>query len=125
ASGIQKVVVDPVSDSNVYVAFYWGGKTGIYKSTDSGTSWISTTSTLSTADPYTDLVLDANTPSTLYLAVGGAAGGAANGVYVSTNAGGSWNRLSGVPSGKVDGRITLALSADSSTLYISIAGSGQ
>jgi hypothetical protein len=137
---IARIVVDPHNDLNVYAAVddngFNGtrGNTGVYKSADGGQTWTPTTTAISTTDEYTDLVIDPNTPSTLYLAVGtavpGSAGGppagsAKNGVYESTDSGnpGSWRPLTaaGLPGGTTAGRIALALAPDSSALYVAVA----
>jgi hypothetical protein len=126
---IARIVVDPRQDLNVYAAVDDGGingtkgNTGIYKSTDGGQSWSPTTTAISTTEEYSDLVIDPNVPSTLYLAVGSHRGSAHNGVYQSTDAGTSWKLLSAanLPAGTTDGRIALALAPDSQALYVSIA----
>jgi photosystem II stability/assembly factor-like uncharacterized protein len=126
---IAKIVVDPSNDNNVYVAVDGfaanglSGNTGIYKSINGGTTWTNTTiaSGLSSFDEYSDLVIDPHTPSTLFMAIGSYFGNTPNGVYKSTNSGGSWSLISALPSGSGDGRIALALTPDSSTLYVSIA----
>jgi hypothetical protein len=126
---IARIVVDPRNDQNVYAAVDdrdvngTKGGTGIYKSTDGGHSWSPTTTAISTTEEYSDLVIDPDAPGTLYLAVGSPDGSARNGVYESTDAGASWQLLpaANLPAGTADGRIALALSSDSLTLYVSIA----
>jgi hypothetical protein len=132
---ISRIVVDPANASTVYVAVGavavngLAGNTGIWKSTDGGATWTDTTSTISTTDAFSDLAMDPTNNQILYAAVGNPSGDAANGIYKSTNAGGSWSLLSNFPNGATDtnvGRITLAISTTSDlTLYASIAHSGS
>jgi uncharacterized repeat protein (TIGR01451 family) len=124
---VQKIVVDPTNSNHVLAAvddFGTNGAgmiSGIYTSTDGGLTWTDTTTNISTHDEYSDLIIDPNSPSTLYMAIGTYFGSSTNGVYKSTNSGQSWSLLSAAPTGAADGRIALALSSDSSTLYVSIA----
>jgi VCBS repeat-containing protein len=124
---VQKIVVNPSNDQIVYaVVDDFGsngvtGHAGIYKSTDGGSTWSNTTAGISTFDEYSDLVIDPNTPSTLYMTVGTFFGATINGVYKSTNGGGTWNILLGAGNGNTNGRYALAISSDSTNLYVSIA----
>src|SRR5262249_4288819 len=98
---ISKVVVHPTDPNSVYVAVGsqatngLPGNTGIWKSTDGGTSWVNTTSTISTTAAYGDLDMDPSDPNVLYASVGQPGGSTANGIYKSTNAGASWVLLGG------------------------------
>jgi hypothetical protein len=120
-------------------------RSGVYRSADSGAHWTRTQpGSASAADgpfnPATDVVFDASDPTgkTVYAALGDPRGDSdpkasctakpCNGVYVSTDSGQSWNRLSGVDAvsnASAYGRISLALapgaSPPSSALFVAIA----
>ncbi|MDE2127188.1 MAG: IPT/TIG domain-containing protein [Armatimonadetes bacterium] len=126
----SRIAVDPADAKTVYAAmadFGANGKfgtTGIYKSTDGGATWANTTAAVSTTDPFSDVVINPTTPSTLYCAVGNVGGSASNGVYESTDAGTTWSLLSGHPNGAAAanvGWIHLAIAQSSpSTLYSTV-----
>jgi hypothetical protein len=128
---ISRIVVNPTNASIVYVAVAGSGvnglsgNTGIWKSTDGGTTWTNTTTGISTTDEFTDLVMDPKHPQTLYAAVGTFNGSAVNGVYKTTNAGMTWSPAGNFPGGSSDGTIRIALApSNSQTLYASIATTG-
>jgi hypothetical protein len=94
--------------------------TGLYRSTNGGTTWTPAGSGLPAGPAATDVVVDATTPGTAYAAFWG------NGIYKSTNANAaapSWSKLtSGVPAGSGITRIALGISPSSpSTLRALIA----
>jgi photosystem II stability/assembly factor-like uncharacterized protein len=133
---ISEIRVDPTDPNNVYVAV--GGpqtngldrdtgiNTGIWRSTDGGLTFINTTTRISTTAAFTDLEIDPLNPNILYASVGDLFGDAANGVYKTTNNGGSWARAGNIPTGLADGRITTAISpSNPQTIYAAIVGSGQ
>jgi uncharacterized delta-60 repeat protein len=149
---IAKIVVDPTDANIVYVAVGapgingLTGNTGIWKSTDGGQTWTNTTTSISTFDAFTDLVMDPRNAQVLYAAVGqmnvnfydfSGTGDAANGVYITKDGGASWTSLNimpngptnAFPGGTTDGRIALAISdpagASAATLYASIVNSNQ
>jgi len=118
---IAGVIVDPVDHDVVYVAALgdlWkaGGDRGIYKTVDGGQSW----SKVLDAGPDaggTELVMDPTNNKVLYAATyqrrraswGFNGGGPASGIWKSTDAGRTWQRLSkGIPDGPL-GRIGLDL----------------
>ncbi len=103
---------------------------GIYKTTNGGGTWTLVTGSItgSSETAFSDLAI---APSgTIYAAIGDSADlGLINGIYESTNGGGSWTKLSGgAPDGAADprvGRITLALAKNNpSILYASVAETG-
>ncbi|NKB89437.1 MAG: glycosyl hydrolase [Acidobacteria bacterium] len=117
---IQKVMLDPRDSDTAYVAAQgplWngGGDRGLYKTTDGGASW---ERVLHVSDDtgITDVVFAPRNPEVLYAAayqrrrhVGQTiAGGPEAGIFKSTDAGATWERLTeGLPT--VDmGRIALA-----------------
>lgn len=118
---IGKIVVDPRDSNVVYVAAQgplWapGGDRGLYKTTDGGKTWTKSLN-VSENTGVSDVVLDPSSPDTLYAAsyqrrrhvftlIDGGPEGA---IYKSTDAGKTWNKLTGgLPKGDM-GRIGLAL----------------
>ena len=130
---ISKIVVSPTDPSLVYLTttdFVENGRgygdTGVWKSTDGGTSWTNTTASagLTSFDPYSDLAMNPTAPDTLYAAIGNFLGSSANGVYKTTDGGTTWIVLAGgLPTANV-GRIALALAPSApGTIYASISDS--
>ncbi len=90
---VSSIAIDPVTPSNLYVG---GDVSGIYKSTDSGASW--TLQGSQTLSFINSIVVDPATPTTVYAAGIFSSGG----VFKSTNAGVSWQRVTnGLPEGSV------------------------
>jgi autotransporter-associated beta strand protein len=136
---VARIAVNPQNPAVVYAALADSGangsgasNAGIWESTDFGTTWTNTTagSGLTTSVPWSDVVVDPVTPTTLYAAVGAYYGSAANGVYVSTNGGGTWARAGnflGASGSGTDGtnlgRITLAVAPGAAhfTVYAAVS----
>ena len=87
-STISQIVVSPTDPNTLYAAVSQAGQnggsvtTGIYKSTNGGTSWTNTTSAiplLQSTDAFTDLAIDPTNANTLYCSVGTFVGKPANG----------------------------------------------
>jgi len=118
---IGRIAIDP-RNSYVYVAVQgplWGsgGERGLFKSTDNGKSW-NAILTVSKDTGITDIIMDPRNPDILYAAAYQRRrhvytlidGGPESGIYKSTDAGKTWNKLkSGLPSNDV-GRIGLTIS---------------
>ncbi|MCX6145800.1 MAG: glycosyl hydrolase, partial [Candidatus Kapabacteria bacterium] len=119
---IGKIVVDPRNSNVVFVAAQgplWnpGGDRGLYKSTDGGETWTESLK-VSENTGVSDLVFDNRNPDVMYCSsyqrrrhvwtlIDGGPEGA---VYKTTDAGKTWNKLSGgLPSGDI-GRIGLGIS---------------
>ncbi len=83
---------------------------GVYVSRDGGNSW---TRTLTARIEASDLVLDSETPSTVYAAADGA-------VYISTDSGSTWKGPlgGGLPDPNKAGRINLGISASSHLMVV-------
>jgi photosystem II stability/assembly factor-like uncharacterized protein len=77
---VRSLVIDPVTPDIIY-AGTWGG--GVFKSTDGGESWTVINNGLASTG-VSSLVIDPITPSTIYAGTG-------SGVYITIDAGGSWN----------------------------------
>lgn len=127
---IGRVVIDPRDANTVYVAalgHLWGAnrERGVYKTTDGGASWEKVLFVDDTTG-FVDLKLHPTNPDIIYAASwhrlrwGGGrmeGAGAGSAVWRSTDAGRTWQRLSGpgqtrgLPDGPL-GRIGLGVSAD-------------
>jgi autotransporter-associated beta strand protein len=136
---VSKIAVNPQNPLTVYAALAYAGSngssasnTGIWKSTDGGTTWTNTTANagLTAGVSWSDVAIDPVNPAVLYAAVGAFRGNATNGVYVSTNAGATWARAGNflgtadlAANGADLGRIALAVApgAAHQTVYASVA----
>jgi photosystem II stability/assembly factor-like uncharacterized protein len=119
---IAKILVDPRDSNIVYVASQgplWsaGGDRGLYKTIDSGKSWVQILS----KGPYTgvtDVVFDTRNPDIIYAATHQrhrtvwalVNGGPETGIYKSVDAGKSWKELKGGLPSEDKGKIALAVS---------------
>ncbi len=124
---VSQIAIDPTNANVAYAAIAGGsnglsGNRGIWKTTDGGANWTNTTAAISTSIDFTDVVVNPASPQTVYMAVGARSGNVLNGVYKSTNGGGSWALAGNFPSGDVlNGRIRVALAPSSpGTLYAAI-----
>lgn len=127
---IGMITIDPRNSDVIYVAAVgplWssGGDRGVYKSLDGGNSW----KAILTVDENTganEILMDPRNPDVLYVAMHQRrrhvftyiGGGPGSGVYKTTDAGATWNKINeGLPA--VDmGRIGLAISpADPEKIY--------
>ena len=91
---IYSIAIDPVNTNTLYAGS--GFSDGIYKTTDGGSTWVTTSTGLyltSSTDLVTILEVDPNNTSTIYAAVVG--GNSA--LYKSTNAGISWQVIEDSP----------------------------
>jgi hypothetical protein len=115
---MSRISVDPTTaGSTTTTTVVVAADTGVWRSTNSGSTW---TSVLSGA-AATDLVRDPSTPATLYAALGNIFGSANNGVYKSTDGGVTWNQIF-APS--FAGRINIGIAPSSpSTLYAAVQSS--
>ncbi|MCA1558999.1 MAG: glycosyl hydrolase [Acidobacteria bacterium] len=134
---IGRILIDPRNSQTVYVAAIgplWasGGDRGVYKTTDGGKTWKNVL-TISPDTGVQDMVMDPRKPEVLYAsayqrrrAVGQLIGGGPeSGIYKSTNAGGTWTRLTkGMPEGDI-GKIGLGIDPrNGKRLYAIIAAQG-
>ncbi|MBX2992942.1 MAG: T9SS type A sorting domain-containing protein [Bacteroidetes bacterium] len=106
----SQLVVDPINSNIVYAA----GSLGVFKSTNAGGTWNST----STGNNANCLIMDPTDTQVLYTSVGGSG---TNTIRKSTNGGGSWTTLTGgLPT---DGRRSQLAMAPSNNqiLYASVA----
>jgi hypothetical protein len=119
---ISRLVIDPATAGSLTATrVLVAASSGVYLTTDSGSTWTQVLAASPSPVAATDLLLDPQTPSTLYAALGEIFGDASNGVYKSTNGGNSWTRLGGgFPTSDV-GRINIGIAPSSpSTLYAGV-----
>lgn len=127
---ISKIVIHPTDPNTVYVAVgsYGGvngltGNTGVWKTTNGGTTWADTTLGVDSSAFYSwfDLVMDSSNSNVLYASLEHQ-GGALGGVYKTTNGGTSWVTSGDYPTGNsLNGRTALAISVSTpNTLYAAI-----
>ena len=119
---IGGIAIDPNNSNIVYAAAMGslrkeGGDRGIFKTTDGGKTWQNVLKISQYTGCY-EVHMDPRNSSTLYAVAHqrmrklytGIYGGPESGIYKSTDAGATWNKLkSGLPSGDV-GRIGMAIS---------------
>ncbi|PHQ28476.1 WD40/YVTN/BNR-like repeat-containing protein [Leeuwenhoekiella nanhaiensis] len=130
---ISAIVINPENNQEMYVAVLgalWSDseERGIYKSTDAGTTWEKVLYT-DTATGAADLIMDPENPNVLYASMwkfrrtpwGFDSGGATSGIFKSTDAGKTWNKIqNGIPEGDL-GRIAIALApSDPTILYAAV-----
>ncbi|HEY3704687.1 MAG TPA: sialidase family protein [Terracidiphilus sp.] len=111
---IGQIAIDPTNPDVAYAAV--GGypqngqesaNTGIWKTTNAGSTWTNVTfaASLTNTTTWSSVVVDPNTPSIVYAAVGDPFSVSAS-VYRSSNGGSTWTNLGNPPGG----RIALAVS---------------
>jgi photosystem II stability/assembly factor-like uncharacterized protein len=132
---IGKILIDPRNSDVVYVAAQgplWGpgGERGLYKTTDGGKTWKAVLTVGGGQHTgVSDVVMDPENPDVLFATAYQRErkvwtlidGGPEGGLYKSTDAGATWNRVrSGLPTGDI-GRVGLAWSAsDPKILYATV-----
>ncbi|HEV2323067.1 MAG TPA: hypothetical protein VGS10_03845, partial [Terracidiphilus sp.] len=135
---IGQISVDPTNENVAYAAV--GGlttngnnlsNTGIWKTTDGGTTWTNTTSNVipifSSLLSWSAVEVDPNNNMIVYAAIGDIVNGIyGNGIYRSTDGGNTWALLGNAPSKGSTGRIALAVSPAANTsghhvLYIAVS----
>jgi hypothetical protein len=110
---VARLAIDPQNSNNLY-AGTWGD--GVYRSIDGGGKWTKISTGL--ADPWiSELVIDSQTPSTLYA-------GTQGGMYKSTNNGEQWTKINtGLAELRVDALVID--SHDPSILYLGAGAEGS
>jgi photosystem II stability/assembly factor-like uncharacterized protein len=125
---VAKIIVSPTDPNTVFAAICnFGvqglpGTTGVYRTTDGGSTWTNTTSSIGApSSQYTDVVMDPSNPKVLYCAIGTFFGDSTNGIYKSTDGGDTWALAGNAPSGTGTGRISLTISpSNPQVLYDSV-----
>jgi photosystem II stability/assembly factor-like uncharacterized protein len=113
-TAIDKIVINPQNHNTIFTAT----SEGTFKSTNAGTTWTLSDSTLMAID----VVMNPLDTTVLYLTCGNYNQSPNPGLYKTTDAGGSWDQLTtGLPSADF-GRTPLAMSiSDTSIVYAGIA----
>jgi photosystem II stability/assembly factor-like uncharacterized protein len=112
---VMKIVINPTDSRTAYAAVSTpdnnglAGGNGIWKTTDGGNTWTNTTTSITTNNDFTDVVMDNTNPLILYAAVGSGGGSANNGVYKTIDGGLTWAIAGNFPKGNANGRISLAI----------------
>ncbi|MFC2118312.1 hypothetical protein ACFLSY_06700, partial [Bacteroidota bacterium] len=119
---IGRVVIDPVNPDIVYVAamghlYSFNEERGLFKTIDGGKSWKNILY-VSEKTGVVDVIMDPSDNNTLYAIAwerdrkvwGHVQTGMESAVYKSTDAGKSWEKLSGLPQGKDIGRFGIDVS---------------
>src|SRR6185503_17360962 len=135
---IARIVIDPKNPETVYVAspghlFGPNPDRGVYKTTDGGKTW-NKIKFIDNDTGFTDIVLDPVNPSIVYAAsyqrrrIGCCfnGGGPASGIWKSTDAGKTWNKLTGngLPPGTY-GRIALDVSRSNPNVVYAQVEAGE
>ena len=135
---IGKILIDPRNSNIIYIAAegpLWnkGGDRGLYKSTDGGLTWQAVLQ-IDENTGITDVEFHPENPDVLYAAAyqrrrhiwSLLGGGPQSGIYVSRDAGATWQRAkTGLPSGDM-GKIGLAVTpADARIVYATIEASSE
>ena len=120
---IHRIIIDPNDHNTVYVGamgdpFTENEHRGLYKTIDGGENWIKILYS-NTSSGIADLVMDKSNPKKIFAALyehhrtpySFVSGGKGSGLYVSEDAGGTWNTIGpkqGFPKGEL-GRIGIAI----------------
>lgn len=129
---IGRVIVNPKNPEEVYVAalghlYTWNDERGVYKTIDGGRTW---QKVLSGANPRTgaiDIAMDPGNPNVLYAALwerdrrawNFLESGVGSALYKTTDAGKTWQRIAGLPTGQYVGRMGIAISkSNPDTVYV-------
>jgi photosystem II stability/assembly factor-like uncharacterized protein len=118
---IPAIAVHPTDQNTMYLSVGWQG---VWKSTDGGNTWTRLSSL--PGGNVTDIVLAKFNPSYLYVGIKQNTGSAAaqNGVYQSTDGGGTWTLLNGLPPGTAldSGNASIRLESGSGlgVVYVSL-----
>jgi photosystem II stability/assembly factor-like uncharacterized protein len=136
---IGKILIDPRDSQTLYVAAQgplWsaGGDRGLYKTTDGGKTWKAVL-TISENTGVSDVIMHPSNPNVLFASAWQRRrhfytlvnGGPESAIYKSTDAGATWQKLSGngLPAGEL-GRIGLAVApSDAKIIYATIEATAR
>jgi photosystem II stability/assembly factor-like uncharacterized protein len=109
-TAIQKIVINPLNHSTIFAAT----SEGTYRSTNGGSSWMHVHTVLMAMD----IVLDPVDTTNVFVACGNLNSSEDPGLYKSSDAGSTWNKLAGgLPSSNF-GRTSLAISPANHLLIV-------
>ncbi len=134
---IGMIAVDPRCSNTVYVAAYgpvWsaGGDRGLYKTTDGGETWVKVLD-ISENTGVNEVHLDPRNPDVIYATAHQRrrrqwtylGGGPESGIYKSTDAGATWNKINkGLPQGDI-GRIGMDISPANPEIIYAVVEDGS
>ena len=103
-----------------YLGILGGGPSTVWRTTNGGTSWNTTTTGLPNLSPN-GIAVDYTTPTRAFLAMGGGAGGA-GGVFLTTDGGATWTGLPGSGANSLPSTAVTGVAIDPNnpnTIYIS------
>jgi len=130
-STISRIEVDRTNPNIVIAAVTGFLSSGIFVSTDGGSSWSNTTQfdpLFNGGEQWTDVQVDPNNPNVVFAAVGNFGGSTGNGIYRTTNALSplpTWTLMIGGSAflpGSLPGQIKLAMApSQPSTIYAALA----
>ena len=132
---IGQIAVHPTNADIAYAAVGGSGENGVYthqngiwKTTDGGATWTNVTAatSLTSVSAWSSVLIDPNTPTIVYAAVGDAGDATFNNVYRSMDSGQTWAPLANFPHDGGTGRIALAVSpaakdSGKHVLYVAVA----
>ena len=123
-TAIGQIAADPTNADIAYAALggypqngTYASHNGIWKTTDGGATWTNlTTSVDGGGAPWSAVVVDPNTSSIIYAAIGDYGDSYSNnGIYRSSDSGTTWTLLSNGPHGGSLGRVALAVAPGANT----------
>ncbi|MEZ4875425.1 MAG: hypothetical protein R2793_08245 [Flavobacteriaceae bacterium] len=134
---IASIVINPENTNEIYVGVLgalWSDSDvrGVYKTLDGGATWEKVLY-LNPSTGAGDVIMDPNNPNVLYASMwqfrrtgwSFNSGGESSGLYKSTDAGKTWNKMvNGLPEGKL-GRIGIALAPSDSQLLYAVIETGE
>jgi photosystem II stability/assembly factor-like uncharacterized protein len=92
------IEIDPSDSRILYSTFFNSGTTGVFKTTDAGQSWSEVTGGLPRQSvSRVDIGIAPSNPNVLYASVGSSSSGDLQGIFRSTNKGGTWASVSNPP----------------------------
>jgi photosystem II stability/assembly factor-like uncharacterized protein len=138
SGAIGKIIVDPRDPRTVFVAatgslFNPGGDRGVYRSTDGGRSWTRVLAGVNDTTGASEVMFDPVNPNRMYAVLWDhlrqpdrrSYSGVGSGVYRSTDAGATWQRLDGlVPAAPDVGRIGLGVAPSNPDQLYAVVGRG-
>ena len=111
---ISRIAIQPDNSDILYAAIGasasdgLSGNTGVWKSTNGGTTWVNMTAKISTTVALSDVLIDPTNSRSVFAAFGDPLGSSVNNVYHSIDAGATWTAVNLTGTQSKYGRISLA-----------------